>query len=333
MSRGKSSGQGKRGDFKGGRIAESRTKAPISSKPQEKPVCYNCGIPHFGECMLGTEKCYLCKRTWHMARNCPGVSESSTRNVQGRVFAMTKEKVDPNSSMTIGMFMISGLTDIALVDSGATHCFLSESFVRKLGITPDRTKVQYEIALPSGQEIQTNQIVRTFPIQVQSRELYADFVVLTMTNFDVILGMDWLSKYQATIDYERKIVNFAPILTKPFTVESAGKSLSLPVISVMKARKMIHKGCQGFLVVVTIDDHPMLMLEDTKIFCDFPVVFPDDIASLLPNREIEFVVDIVPGTNPIFKSPYRMAPTEIKELKDQSQELLDKWFIRSSFSP
>ena len=74
-------------------------------------------------------------------------------------------------------------------------------------------------------------------------------------------------------------------------------------------------------------------LEDIPIVRDFSGVFPNDLPGLPPNREVEFTVDLVPGTNPISKAPYRMAPIELKELKVQLQELLDKGFIRPSVSP
>ena len=67
--------------------------------------------------------------------------------------------------------------------------------------------------------------------------------------------------------------------------------------------------------------------------CEFSDVFPEELPGLPPDREIEFCIDIVPNTDPISMSPYRMAPAELKELKEQLQELLDKGFIRPSTSP
>ena len=66
---------------------------------------------------------------------------------------------------------------------------------------------------------------------------------------------------------------------------------------------------------------------------DFPDVFPEDLPGLPPTREIDFAIDLIPGTQPISKAPYRMAPTELQELKEQLQDLLSKGFIRPSVSP
>ena len=74
-------------------------------------------------------------------------------------------------------------------------------------------------------------------------------------------------------------------------------------------------------------------LEDVLVVRDFPDVFPDDLPGLPPEREIDFPIDLVPGTAPISLPPYRMAPAELKELKTQFQELVDRGFIRPSISP
>jgi len=74
-------------------------------------------------------------------------------------------------------------------------------------------------------------------------------------------------------------------------------------------------------------------LKDIPTICDFPDVFPDELPGLPPEREVQFEIDVMPGVDPISITPYRMAPAELKELKVQLQELLDKGFIRPSVSP
>jgi hypothetical protein len=74
-------------------------------------------------------------------------------------------------------------------------------------------------------------------------------------------------------------------------------------------------------------------LEDIPMACDYPGVFAEVVTGLPPDHEIEFTIDLIPGTQPIHKAPYRMAPTELKELKKQLQELLDRGFICPSVSP
>ena len=95
---------------------------------------------------------------------------------------------------------------------------------------------------------------------------------------------------------------------------------------------MLRKGCQGFLAYMVSDEND-LKLEDIPIARDFPNIFPDNLLSLPPVKKVEFTIDLVVGTLPNFKTPYWMAPVELKKLKAQLQELLDKGFIRPSVSP
>ena len=104
------------------------------------------------------------------------------------------------------------------------------------------------------------------------------------------------------------------------------------MISALRASSLLRKGCQGFLAYVVSEGND-LKLEDIHIVRDYPDVFPEDLPGLPLEREVEFTIDLASGTTPISKAPYRMAPLELKELKIQLQELLDKIFIRPSVSP
>ena len=104
-------------------------------------------------------------------------------------------------------------------------------------------------------------------------------------------------------------------------------------ISCLKAQKLISKGCVYHIVHVRDVDADIPFLESVSIVSEFPDVFPEDLPGIPPEREIDFGIDLVPETNPISIPPYRMAPAELKELKEQLKDLLDKGFIRPSKSP
>jgi hypothetical protein len=76
-----------------------------------------------------------------------------------------------------------------------------------------------------------------------------------------------------------------------------------------------------------------IQLENIPVVCEYPDVFPDDLPGMPLDRDIEFIIELQPGTAPISKRPYRMPPKELAELKNQLQELLDKGYIRPSSSP
>ena len=110
-------------------------------------------------------------------------------------------------------------------------------------------------------------------------------------------------------------------------------SASQNLISSITTRKMLRKGCQGYLAIVRDTATEKKSISNVPVACEFIDVFPEELPGLPPHREIEFCIDVVSDTAPISMPPYRMAPAELKELKEQLQELLDKGFIRPNISP
>ena len=107
------------------------------------------------------------------------------------------------------------------------------------------------------------------------------------------------------------------------------RELSSSMISAMTAQRMLRKGCQGYLAYVVETGNEGTLVDEIPVVREFP----DDIAGLPQEREVEFTIDLIPVTEPISIPPYRMAPIELRELKAQLEELLSKGFIRPSISP
>ncbi|GJY24769.1 putative reverse transcriptase domain-containing protein [Tanacetum coccineum] len=141
----------------------------------------------------------------------------------------------------------------------------------------------------------------------------------------LIIGMDWLAKYQAVIVCAEKIVRI-PWKNKTLIIHGDGSTQGnvtrLNIISCTKTQKYMEKGFPIFLAHVT-----------TKEFQDFPEVFPEDLPGLPPTRQVEFQIDLVPGAAPVARAPYRLAPSEMKELSEQLKELSDKGFIKTVPTP
>ncbi|GJR20054.1 putative nucleotidyltransferase, ribonuclease H [Tanacetum coccineum] len=159
-------------------------------------------------------------------------------------------------------------------------------------------------------------------------------------SFDAIIGMDWLAKHQAVIACAEKIVRI-PWKNKTLIIHGDGSTQGnvtrLNIISCTKTQKYIEKGFPIFLAHVTTkeieDKSEEKRLEDVPIVQNFPEVFPEDLPGLPPTRQVEFQIDLVPGAAPVARAPYRLAPSEMKELSEQLKELSDKGFIRPSSSP
>ena len=158
-------------------------------------------------------------------------------------------------------------------------------------------------------------------------------IELSFTEFDVILGMDWLSRYQVMVDCRMKRVTLRTLNEDEVTFIGERSNHLSNVISAATARKLVRKGCEAYLayVIDTVKARPSV--SDIPIISDFLDVFSEEFPGFPPYREIEFAIDVVPTATPTSITPYRMALFELKELKLQLQELLEKGFIRPSVSP
>ncbi|GJV93987.1 putative reverse transcriptase domain-containing protein [Tanacetum coccineum] len=146
------------------------------------------------------------------------------------------------------------------------------------------------------------------------------------------VDMDWLVKHNAVIVCGEKVVRI-PYGNKTLIDEGDRGGSRLNIISCIKARKYVEQGCHLFLAHVTKKKSKEKRMEDVPIIRDFLEVFPEERPRLPPPRQVEFRIDLVPGAAPVARAPYRIAPSEMKEMSVQLQELLEKGFIRPSLSP
>ena len=176
-------------------------------------------------------------------------------------------------------------------------------------------------------------VYRDCPIKIREYEFLGDLIELSFKEFELILGMDWLSRHRVIVDCRMKRVTLRTSDDSEVIFIGERPNHLSNVISAAVARKMVRKGCEAYLayVIDTVKARPSV--SDIPTVSDFLDVFPEELPGLPPQREIEFSIDVVPGATPASITPYRMAPLELKELKLQLQELLDKGFIRPSVSP
>ena len=190
------------------------------------------------------------------------------------------------------------------------------------------------MSLPLGDVLVSTHWLREIPVLVSDQELYIDLIILNLYDYDVIMGMDFLSKYNATIECRYRRVIFRPIDNDEFSYMGEGRRSQKVIISLMRARKMLLSGCQGFLETVMDTTHvEKSKLEDITVVREFSDVFPKELPSIPPDREISFEIELLPGSALVSKAPYRMALAELNKLQIQIQELLDMGFIRPSYSP
>ncbi|XP_068331552.1 uncharacterized protein [Pyrus communis] len=165
------------------------------------------------------------------------------------------------------------------------------------------------------------------PVLVEDVVMPVDLILLDIVDFDVILGTDWLHYNRANIDCYKKTIIFhrLGLLEVTFVGECSG--VRHCVISAMRAKMLLTKGYKGYLAHVVLNDNVPNSVENVRVVRHFPDVFP--LPGLTLDRDVEFTIDLLPGKNPISLTPYRMAPTELRELKIQLQELVDKVYSKS----
>ena len=186
---------------------------------------------------------------------------------------------------------------------------------------------------PLGYSVNVNKVYKNYLIIIHDREFSTDLITLPFREFDFILGIDRLSKHRAIIDCDKKTVVLRCSDQSEMIVHGVRSGPMPNVISVMQARRLLRKGCEAFWALVLDSKRGQIELENILVVKDFMDVFPEELLGIPPERKLDLSIDILPGTTPTSRAPYRMAQTELKELKIQLQELMDKEFIRPSVSP
>ncbi|GJZ17341.1 putative reverse transcriptase domain-containing protein [Tanacetum coccineum] len=295
----------------------------------QKPTCYECGVQG------------------HFKRECPKLKNNNNRGNQvgnarapAKVYAVGQAGTNPDANIVTGTFLLNNRYASILFDTGADRSFVSTAFSSQIDITPNALDHDYAVELADGRIVGVNTIIRGCTLNFLDHPFNINLMPVEMGSFDVIIGMDWLSKYQAVIVCAEKIVRI-PYGNETLIIRgdgsNQGSETRLNIISCTRTQKYMLKGCQVFLAHVTTkeaeDKSEEKRLEDVPILRDFPEVFPEDLPGLPPTRQVEFRIDLVPGAAPVARAPYRLAPSEMKELSEQLKELSDKGFIRPSSSP
>ncbi|GJQ96634.1 putative reverse transcriptase domain-containing protein [Tanacetum coccineum] len=344
-----------------------------------KPLCTKCNYNHDGPCALKCYKCnrvgHLARNCrshanantgsnqrgngagqmptcyeygvqGHFKRECPKLKNNNNQGNQvgnarapAKVYAVGQAGTNPDANIVTGTFLLNNRYVSILFDTGADRSFVSTAFSSQIDITPNAFGHDYVVELANGRIVGVNTIIRGCTLNFLDHPFNINLMPIEMGSFDVIIGMDWLSKYQAVIVCAEKIVRI-PYGNETLIIRgdgsNQGSETRLNIILCTRTQKYMLKGCQVFLAHVTTKEaegkSKEKRLEDVPILRDFPEVFLEDLLGLPPTRQVEFRIDLVPGAAPVARAPYRLAPSEIKELSEQLKELSDKGFIRPSSS-
>jgi hypothetical protein len=223
---------------------------------------------------------------------------------------VTTEEVQQAHDVVLGMFFVSSHPATVLFDLGASHSFISSSFVVKHHLPITIMRQTMLVSSPGG-EMRTKHICPAVSITIRGVDFLMNLTVLDSKGIDIILGMDWLRKYDGVILCAKR----ARRLTKEdSTLVEFNVAIKADQVSLLNK-------VQG------------TSFNEIKVVQEYPDVFPEDLPGMLPDRDIEFIIELLPRTPPLSKRPYRMPANELVELKKQIAKLQSKGFIHPSSSP
>ncbi|CAJ2636548.1 unnamed protein product [Trifolium pratense] len=303
--RGKGQDRGKPYGDKGKKVVETS-----GGKKKGSGQCYRSDV-----CQVKVT-CFNCGEEGHKSPMC-----KKPKKTMGKVFALSGDDADQGDNLIRGTCFIYNTPLIAIIDTGATHSFISVDCMKRLSIPVSEMSGRMEIETPANGSVTTRLVCRDCPVTVFGRHFGMDLVCIQLSGIDVIFGMNWLIFNRVHINCCEQTVVFP----KP--------EESLHLMSKKEVVESLKEPVEVYALFASLKMEGEVKVEELPVVCEFPDVFPEDVSDVPPKREVEFTIDLVPGTSPISMAPYRMSASELNELKKQLEELLEKKFIRPSVSP
>jgi hypothetical protein len=269
--------------------------------------------------------CYKCGKTGHYANVCPQrIATTPIQNKQqtpgsgrgysiARVNQVSADATPDGADIALGMFYINAIPATILFDSGATHSFMSARYANTNELPLKIMKTLMIVITPKG-PVEANRMTHKLTLTIMGREFGATAIILEASSIDLFLGMSWLRKAKAIIVCGRGMVE----LTSP-----KGKRFQVEIAVTTSSRRVMFFIAEEFVG------------NNIRVVRDFLDVFPEELPGMPPDRKVEFVIDLLPGTAPISKRPYRMSVNELKELKKQLTELQEDGYMKGkrAFGP
>ncbi|XP_022036782.1 uncharacterized protein LOC110939531 [Helianthus annuus] len=279
------------------------------------------------------------KRVFENAE-CPKLQQKTDKEARkeeaprakGRMFQITTEEAKDLPNVVSGIFSLNLMPTYVLFDTGASRSFVSSELVSHPSFRIERMHVPLKVEIADSKSYLLHEVCRNCEIIIEDEKFAIDLIPMVLGEFKVIVGMDWLAKHHAEIQCEKKVIHVLTPGGKRVSIQGE-RNINSKLCSIVQAYKYVRNGSKAFLAYVVDTKQNTPKIEEVEVVNEFLDVFPEDLPGLPPEREVDFKIELYPDAKPVAKAPYRLAPTEMRELMVQIQELLDKGFIRPSVSP
>ncbi|XP_022002269.1 uncharacterized protein LOC110899688 [Helianthus annuus] len=270
----------------------------------KKPQCSKCGYHHYGQCVRA------CRRCEKLNQNANGNNRQNNNSNAGN----NNNNGNNGGSGARGRVFMIGAEDARNDGNVVTE------FSQRLGSTPTPLEVKQAVELADGKMIEASHVHFGCKLDLVGQIFDIDLLPITLGSFDIVVGMDWLSKHQAEILCKEKIVRIPIPEGEPLLVQGHRSGAMVGIISAMQVQKCLRKGYPSILTLVTDTPSEERKIEDLPVVREFADVFPEELPGLPPHHQVEFQIELAPGAAPIARAPYRLAPGELQELSNQLQK-------------
>ncbi|KAA3473428.1 Gag-Pol polyprotein [Gossypium australe] len=317
--------------------SQATSMASVGNVKSNRPEYQQCGRRHLGQYRMNDQAYFKCGSQEHFIRDClemakkenfqsmgssniantgrpsrntgngassKGVTKDtivrSEARAPARAYAIRAHEEVTSPDVITGTFSLYNTNVVALIDPGSTYSYVCVKLVTSENLPVEFTEFVIRVSNPLGKHVLVDRVCKNCPLMIRGHCFLADLMLLPFDEFDVILGMDWLTFHDAVVNCKRKIIELKCENGEILQIDSV-ESGELPVmISSMIAQIYVTKGCEAYLAYVLNTKESKLKVESMPIVCEYPDVFPEELPGLPPVGEIEF------------------------ELKAQLQELRDK---------
>jgi hypothetical protein len=244
-------------------------------------------------------------------RQPPRTQKRSTQppGTHGNLNHLTAEEAAAAPDVALGEFLVDSILATVWSIPGAQFSYISTKFIKRWSLPTKPRPRPILTTSPLGEKRSTLEC-RGVKLVFEGQLFTADLTVLESTGIYVILGIDWLAKHNGMVSCNPRFIQ----LEHPSGTEVRIKPQSLKTATMFS--NMSGKE-----------------IEKIPLVCEFPDVFPEELTELPPERDVKFVIELMPGAGPVAKSLYRMLSDGLDELKKQLKKLLEQGFIRPSASP